>query len=412
MTVKVRLPFGQDLLSLELNEGRPVESVAPAKAPPDAAALIKSIVEPTGLEDLKTFIEKRKRLLVVVNDHTRPTPSATVLKQLELRGKEVTTVIAGGSHRSPNMAEMQRILGGDGPPYGGRVLVHDSRQESSLKSLGKTSRGTQLSFSSLVFEADGIIVVGSVEPHYFAGYTGGRKFLLPGLAGLDSIVMNHSLAADERSRVLALEGNPVHEDIMEALEVFGRFDDIFSIQLVVNAEHQISYANSGHIVRSFEGTVKHANEIYVPKVTERADIVISVAKPPLDIDLYQSQKAIDNVKLAVKQDGVIILVSPCRDGVGDRGFYDLLASSPPEMKKSVHKFGYHKAVKMANLLSVARVFAVTKLPPDVLRKISLEPYPDVQAALERATELKGKDSSVLVVLDGCTTVPLPRQHAD
>lgn len=219
--------------------------------------------------------------------------------------------------------------------------MHDNRQESSLRPLGKTSRGTPLFFSRLAFEADGIIVIGSVEPHYFAGYTGGRKFLLPGLAGLESTVMNHSLAADERSRILALGGNPVHEDMMEALEVFGRFDDIFSIQLVVNAEHEISYASSGHIVRSFEGAIKHAKEIYVPTVAERADIVISVAKPPLDIDLYQSQKAVDNVKLAVKQDGVIILVSPCRDGIGDRGFYDLLASGP-EMKRGVHKFGITK----------------------------------------------------------------------
>jgi nickel-dependent lactate racemase len=114
MTVKVTLPFGQDLLSLEIDEGRPVESVAPAKAPPDAVALTKSLVEPTGLEDLKTFIEKRKRLLVVVNDHTRPTPSGTVLKHLGLRGKEVTTAIASGSHRSPNAGEMRGILGGEG----------------------------------------------------------------------------------------------------------------------------------------------------------------------------------------------------------------------------------------------------------------------------------------------------------
>ncbi len=103
---------------------------------------------------------------------------------------------------------LRGILGGKTPPYGGTVVVHDSKDPTSLRPIGKTSRGTELSFNSLLFDADGIIPVASVEPHYFAGYTGGRKFLLPALAGLDSITNNHCLAAEETSRVLRLEGKP------------------------------------------------------------------------------------------------------------------------------------------------------------------------------------------------------------
>jgi len=259
----------------------------------------------------------------------------------------------------------------------------------------------------LLFETDGIIVVGSVEPHYFAGYTGGRKFLLPALASLESISMNHSLAVDDNARITKLDGNPVHEDFMDALHLFGRFSDIFSIQLVLNAEHQVSYASSGHIVNSFLEAVERANDAYVVSVEAPADIVISVAGPPMDIDFYQSQKAIENVKLAVKEGGIIILVSRCKDGIGDRGFYELLTSNEKIKPTDCHRFGFHKAVKMARLLQKSTVFVVSDLPANVHRAISLTPFEDVQAAFEKALEIKEEGSRVLMVLDGSIVTPIP-----
>jgi lactate racemase len=403
------VPFGQDSMRLEFEEGRPVEIVSPADTPRDVESIRRSIANPIDSKDFASFISGKKKILVVVNDHTRSTPTAEVLKHLDLRGKEVTTVIATGSHRPPDQRELERIVGGKIPPYGGRVVVHNSKDTTSLKSMGKTSRETRLFFNSLVFEADGIIPIASVEPHYFAGYTGGRKFLLPALAGIDSIANNHCLAAEESSRVLRLEGNPVHEDFMEALKMFGRFDDIFSIQLVLNARSQVSYSSSGHIIQSFKQAVEYANQIYVPKIQEKADIVISVNKPPLDIDLYQSQKALDNVKLSVKEGGVIILVSSCPEGIGDSNFYKLLTSEGGGIgKENSRKFGYHKVVKLTNLLKRASVFAVTSLPESVPKSIGLTPYQDLQKAFADATRIKGKNSRVLVVLDGAITVPMPR----
>jgi nickel-dependent lactate racemase len=395
-------------MRLEFEEGRPVETVSPADAPPDPESIRRSIANPIDSEDFVSFISDKQKILVVVNDHTRSTPTAEVLKYLELRGKEVTTVIATGSHRAPAQREFEAIIGGKMPPYGGRVVVHNSKDTTSLRPMGKTSRGTELSFNSLVFEADGIIPVSSVEPHYFAGYTGGRKFLLPALAGIDSITNNHCLAAEESSRVLRLEGNPVHEDFMEALDMFGRFNDIFSIQLVLNAKSQISYTCSGHIIQSFKQAVEYAKQIYVPKIQEKADVVISVNKPPLDIDLYQSQKALDNVKLSVKEGGIIILVSSCPEGIGDSNFYRLLTSEGGGVgKENSRKFGYHKVVKLTNLLKKASVFAVTSLPESVPKAIGLAPYQDLQKALADATRIKGNKSRVLIVLDGAITVPVP-----
>jgi nickel-dependent lactate racemase len=261
-----------------------------------------------------------------------------------------------------------------------------------------------------VFDADGIIVVGSVEPHYYAGFTGGRKFLLPALAGFSSIEANHSLALDERSTILRLEGNPVHEDFMEALDIFGRHDDIFSIQLVLNREHQVGYTLSGHIIESFNAAVDRAREIYVAPIDTKADIIITVAKPPMDLDLYQADKAIENVRLALKDQGVAILVSPCSDGIGPRAFYDLLASGGDVLGtiREGYRLGYHKAAKLVQLLKQAKLFAVTGLQPDILNGIGITPYKDVQSAIDDATKLKGNDSRILVVLDGCLTVPVPK----
>ena len=404
----MQVPFGRGSMKLEFEEGRPLETVSPADAPPDTDSIRRSISNPIGSKDLASFISGKQKILVAVSDHTRSTPTAEVLKYLDLRGKEVTTVIATGSHRAPDQRELEEIIGGKIPPYGGRVAVHNSKDPTSLKSIGKTSRGTELSFNSLLFEADGIIPIASVEPHYFAGYTGGRKFLLPALAGIDSITNNHCLAAEESSRVLRLEGNPVHEDFMEALETFGRFDDIFSIQLVLNVKSHISYSSSGHIVQSFKQAVEYASQIYVPKISEKADIVISVNKPPLDIDLYQSQKALQSVELSVKDGGIIILVSSCREGIGDSNFYKLLTSEGGGGgKENSRKFGYHKVVRLAKLLKRFSVFAVTTLPESVPKAIGLTPYQDLQKAFADATRIKGTKSRVLVVLDGAITVPMP-----
>jgi len=400
---KVQIPYGNDSQTLQLREEQCTETTSPRMTPADPGCVVQSIMAPTQFDNLDSFISSRKKLLVVVNDYTRPTPTSSVLKHLNLKGKDVTTIIACGTHREPAPHEIQEILGSTAP-FGGRLVVHNSRDDDSLIEVGSTSLGTRLSLNRLLFNSDGIVVVGSVEPHYFAGYTGGRKFLLPALAGFDSVVMNHALAVDDHARIIQLEGNPVHEDFMEALRLFGRFEDIFSIQLVLNNKHQISYASSGHIIYSFLDAVKQANSTYVTSVTAKADIVISIVRPPMDIDLYQSQKAIENVKLTVKDNGIIILVSRCREGIGDRGFYNLLTSGG---EMDPHKFGFHKAIKMRKLLEKARVSVVSDLPSAIPKAMSLTPFTNIQTAFDKAIDMKGKSARVLIVYDGSLVVPIP-----
>jgi nickel-dependent lactate racemase len=408
--MKLDVPYGQITMPLELSADGPIDLVSPRRTPADESCIARSLSSPQAFPDLTSFLSTRKRILVVINDHTRPTPTAAVLRTLDLKEKDVTTIVASGAHRPPSPREFEMLLGGVQPPYGGKLLTHDSTDEANLRSMGRTRRGTELQFNKRLFDAEGIIAVGSVEPHYYAGFTGGRKFILPGLAGFRSIEMNHSLALEEGSTILRLEGNPIHEDFMDALDIFDRYEDIFSIQLVLNHNHEVNYASSGHIVNSFARAVDGAKKIYVAPVESKADIVISVATPPMDLDLYQAHKAIENVKLALNDGGVLILVAPCQDGIGSRGFYDLLASGGNVFDKirEGYKLGYHKAAKLAQLQAKTKLLAVTNLRADVLRAISIEPYNELQNAFDDATRLKGKDARVLIVLDGCLTVPVCR----
>jgi nickel-dependent lactate racemase len=409
--MKLEVPYGQVRMRLELGDDRPIDIVSPRRTRADGSCIARSLARPQAFSDVRSFLSTRNRILVVINDHTRPTPTAAVLRTLDLKGKDVITIVASGAHRPPSPRELKTLLGGVQPPYGGKLLTHDCRDEASLRSMGRTDRGTELQINKQMFDADGIIAVGSVEPHYYAGFTGGRKFILPGLAGFRSIEMNHSLALEEGSTILRLDGNPVHEDFMDALDIFDRYEDIFSIQLVLNHNHEVNYASSGHIVHSFTSAVDRAREIYVAPIESKADIIISIATPPMDLDLYQAHKAIENVKLALNDGGVLILVAPCQDGIGSRGFYDLLASGGNVFNKigQGYKLGYHKAAKLAQLQAKTKLLAVTNLQPDILSAISIEPYSELQNAFDDATRLKGKDARVLVVLDGCLTVPVSRR---
>ena len=410
--METTIQYGQTSMKLRMDESRLLGTITPKNTPPDLDSVLRSLSEPVGSADLNSFLETRKKILVVANDHTRATPTPDVLKTLQLKDKDVVTIIGTGAHRPPSSQELSVLLGNVGPPYGGQVVVHDSRNESSLRPLGETSRGTKLLMNSHLFDTDGIVVVGSVEPHYFAGFTGGRKFFVPALAGLKSVEMNHSLALDPNARILALEGNPVHEDFMEALHLFNRNEDIFSIQLVLNSKQQISYTSAGNIVDSFRDAVEHAKENYTTSVKAKADIVIAIARAPMDLDLYQSQKAIENVKFALKDDGVVVLISRCPDGVGNRGFYDLLSAGSEAIREARESkiFGCHKAVKLTEFLDRAHVFAVTDLPTKLLEAISIKPFTSVQRALEEATRLKGKESTILIVDDAGVTVPIA-EHA-
>jgi nickel-dependent lactate racemase len=380
--------------------------------------LVDALAHPYG-RGFEEFLHNGKRALIIVNDATRPTPTAIILKGLlpfleraGLAAETLTILVATGAHRAPDEKEYRQILGDLYGKLRDRCVNHDARNARDMVNLGTTRNGTPIELNKRIFEADRIIVTGSVEPHYFAGFTGGRKAFLPGIASYKTIEANHKQALSPLAHSLALEGNPVHEDMMDALPLIKA--PVFSVMTVLDKEQGMAAVTAGDIRTSFYAAVVTARQIFCVPVPSRADIVVSVAKFPMDIDLYQSQKAIDNGAAALKDGGALILVSSCRDGIGDEAYANLLArsSSPADAIAHIragYRLGYHKAAKMAEVLGRAAVTAITGLPAEQLASMFIESAASPQAALDRALD-KAKAGgiakpSILILPDGCVTVP-------
>ncbi len=370
-----------------------------------------AISNPFNSKNFHDFLKDSKNVLFIVNDGTRPTPTAKVLDIIydDIKDHNIKFIVATGIHRAPTKDEYYQIFGKYYQEFKDVIFAHDSKKEEDMVYLGKSKNGTEMIINKMGIEADKIVVIGSVEPHYFAGYTGGRKAFLPGIASYKTIEQNHKLALSPKAKSLTLKGNPVHEDFIDALKTVKK--DIFAIMTVLDQDHKIYAATSGNINDSFTAAIDKANDVFAVKIKEKADIVVSVAKYPMDIDLYQSQKAIDNAKLALKKDGILILVSKCRDGIGHDTFVKLMSScnNPKEVIKKIEKeyvIGYHKAAKMAEIASWAQMWGVTDLPHDVLRKIFIEPYDSLQVAIDNALNLKWNNAKILFLMDGSMTIPM------
>jgi nickel-dependent lactate racemase len=403
-SIKVVIPDDRVLTLVEPND---LKAAAPAQELVAAA-----LAAPSGDQDFTAFIEGDGELLVIVNDQTRPTPTRLVLQAIApyLERTDTSFIVATGVHRGPDEEECRQIFG-DAlyETYRHRIHAHDARRDEMVH-LGTSRAGTEMYINRKGVDAQRVLVIGSVEPHYFAGYTGGRKGFLPGIAAFSTIEQNHKLALHPNARALSLEGNPVHEDMIDALQVVKK--DIFAIMTVLDKEHNIYAVSAGDLNGSFYAAIEDADRIFVADIPEKADIVVTAAKHPMDIDLYQAQKAIDNGKLALKEGGILILAASCRDGIGEEAFADLLSSSDSpegviESIKGKYKLGYHKAGKMAEVFLQGEVHALTELPDDLLRSMFIVPEHDLQSAIDRAIERMGKEAKVLFLPDGSVTVPRP-----
>ncbi len=412
--MKISVPYGKtEKLTADLgNTIDPVILEANDVAIGDTTALIQgAMASPQESKDLSTFLADATDLLIIVNDATRPTPTSTVLDAIwdDIKAIPLKFIIATGAHRGPSEEEYIQIFGEHYENIKDKIVVHDALKEEEMVYLGNSSNGTEMFVHEEGVKAHKIIIIGSVEPHYFAGYTGGRKSFLPGIASYKTIEQNHKLALVPEACALALEGNPVHEDMIDALKVVKK--EIFAIMTVLDKNHKIYAVTAGDIHASFYAAIERANEVFCAPIKKKADIVVSVVKFPADIDLYQAQKGIDNAKLALKKDGILILVAKCRCGIGGKAFADLLGScdTPQEVLDTIetgYKLGYHKAAKMAEIGLWAEMWGVTDIPDDEIEKLFIRPFHSLQEALDAALEQKGADADVMFLMDGSLTVPM------
>ncbi len=260
-----------------------------------------------------------------------------------------------------------------------------------------------------------MVLINSVEPHYFAGYTGGRKSLFPGLAGYDTVWANHRLSMETGSQHLMLKGNPVHEDLEESLVLGIAGRQIYSIQLVLDKDHRIGFASAGSLDRSFAEALAVADKQFVLELGQRYDVVVAVAPHPMDCNFYQTNKAIQSGALAVKPGGVLIVVSECPYGLGEnQTLYDMLAASDSpadalaRAERQEYKLGVQQATRIADIMERAEIWVVSSLKDDDVRAMFMTPYASVQAAVDAALARQGEAAQVLFLTEASITVPRVR----
>lgn len=410
--MKVEVPYGKsESMEAEIPGQNLVGVVYPNDVEPrDGLEEIREALDdPIGSPKLVDFLRGSDNPVFILNDGTRPTPTSRVLEVLANRMNISFPkyLIATGAHRAPNEEEYYFIFGRFYDMLRERVHAHDARKDRTVY-LGDSKNGTEMWINEIAVEADRLVIITSVEPHYFAGYTGGRKSILPGVAAFDTIEQNHKMAMRPEAQSLVLDGNPVNEDMTDALKVL-EGKPIFAIQVVLDRHHNIFKVATGDLTESFEKAVNWAKEVFSVDVGEKVDAVISVAPYPMDVDLYQSQKAIDNGKWALKDGGKLILVSKCRDGIGHDTFLQQLSMSkdPSEILENLkreYKLGFHKAAKMAEVAEWADLWAVSDLESSILEKANIRPFDSLQSAVDAVLQWK-KDAKILVLMDGSVTVP-------
>lgn len=410
--MKLDIPYGKETVPLEVPDSAEVVYPNEVDVKDEGKVLADALAEPIKAPKFAEFISGQGKTLVIVNDATRPTPTARVLSLIrdELSGAGCSYIVATGAHRASTEDELGEIFGDMYDDVRGRIIMHDAKAEDDMVHIGTSKNGTEMYVNKAGVEADKIVIIGSVEPHYFGGYTGGRKAFLPGIASRQTITQNHKYALRPEAKALALDGNPVHEDMIDALKTI-EDKAIFSIMTVLDGEHRIYATTAGHIHDSFYAAIEAANDVFCVPVTGEADVVVSVAPYPMDIDLYQSQKALDNGKLALAPGGILIMVSKCRMGIGDEAFLDLLASceTPEETLaklESDYKLGWHKAGKMAEIAVKGEMWGVTDLDDATVNKAFIKPYHDLQEAFDAALGVKGPDARVLVMMSGSMSIPM------
>lgn len=416
----------EDFLDFELGYGKETRKfVIPAKNffgelrqnkfenTKSEAELIKEALHgPIGSPRLSEIVKPGKKIVIVTSDITRPMPSHKVLpgilEELEQAGcslSDVTIVFGLGSHRKQTEEEMKYLVGAE---VYEKVKCIDSDPDQCTH-MGMTSRGTPVDIFTVVAEAEYRICLGNIEYHYFAGYSGGAKAIMPGVSTREAIQANHSAMVKLEAKAGNIETNPVRQDIDEVGEKFVKIDFIFNV--VLDEKKQIICAVAGDYIKAHRAGCQFLDRLYAAEIPEKADIVITTPNGyPKDINLYQAQKALDNAKHAVKDGGVIILVAACNEGLGEGKFekWIMNSSTCETMISDIEEnfeLGGHKAAAIALVRKRAHIFCVSELPNHVAEKIFMKPYHSIDQALQDALKITGKDSTVYFMPVGGSTLP-------
>lgn len=403
-----------------------VEGVRVDPLPDLEAALGEALADPIGSPALAELVRGGDRVAIACPDFHRLWARARVwlpmliahLNRCGVHDRDITVIIANGTHAPPTYREMRMILGEDFPP-GVRVINHEARDEVSLRYLGKTSFGTPLWVNRHAVEADHLILTGAIVPHTFAGYGGGRKAVLPGMSGMKTILANHRRALSEtpgggihpQARPGVLSENPVHQDMLAAARMVG---PRLIVNFVLSEEGDFLGVFAGELERAHEEGCRFVSEAFRVEIPAKADIVMaSRGGYPMDMTFYQAFQSNANARAALRDDGegVMVMVGECSEGLGPYEFqrwFDLggVEEMERELRRAFTVAGF--VVFRAALLSrqAKKVILVSGLPPETVRRIGIVPHRSIREALREALETV-PGGKILLMPHASQTIPSP-----
>jgi lactate racemase len=419
--VELRLAYGKSGMTVDLPTDRTtvVEPAWRAGAPDPVAAIRQAVAAPVAGPPLRELVRPGQTVAISVCDGTRPQPRQLMLPPIldAIDGivdpSDVVVVVATGTHRANTPAELEAMFGADLLARV-RVVNHDSRDQATLRWMGTFGDGVPLWLNREWADADVRITTGFVEPHFFAGFSGGPKMVAPGLAGLDTVLTLHDAKriGDPRATWGIIEGNPVHDDVRAIAAAVGV---TFACDVVLNRDQEVVVAFAGSLFPMHAAACAAAREVAMRAVPAAFDVVVTTNSGfPLDQNLYQAVKGMSAAAQIVKPGGVIVAAAECRDGFPDHGSFRSLLSSQPSMDALLRSIesapttvaDQWQVQVQALIQSKARVVVCTEgLTAADLASAHLEHTTDVAATVRDALARIGPDATVCALPEGPQTIP-------
>ncbi|MFX0005775.1 MAG: nickel-dependent lactate racemase [Promethearchaeota archaeon] len=421
----MKFDYGSNGIEINLDPNWNITILKPLKQPPIDNPIIKireSINHPIGSLPLKEIIKKKRKLkttCIVSSDVTRPVPSNLILEalieELNTNGiddNQITILIGTGLHRPTNENDLKTILGKE---LQGRfrVISHRANENDSLIQLGVLDNEIPILINKQYYTADLKILTGYVEPHFFFGFSGGRKSIVPGIAGAETIQANHSAENinSKFARFGIYSNNPLHNQSIEISKFVGAD---FIVNVCINEQHEIVQITAGDLIKAHENLVDYQLKHIFREIKKPYDIVIcGNGGYPLDLNLYQAVKSMAIGEMAVKKGGTIITVNQCIEGIGQEKFKELIYS---DMKPSeIYQKIVNKEIVVADqweiqilsrILMKTDVFIISELDADEIGNIGLKYANTVEEAIESCLKKYGPNASILILPNGPLVLPL------
>lgn len=378
----------------------------------------KALENPIESETLEELVKDKKDVVIITSDHTRPVPSRITLPIIlnKIRNSnpdiDIKIIISTGCHRPSTREELIYKMGEEIVDKE-NIIMHFANDEESMVKVGKLPSGGDLIVNKAIMETDLLIAEGFIEPHFFAGFSGGRKSVLPGVASVKTIMYNHcsEFIDSPYARTGNLKNNPIHEDMLQAAKSVNL---AFILNVAIDKDKKVLGAFAGNLEKAHEAGCEFVTKLSKVDSVD-ADIVVSTnGGYPLDQNIYQTVKGMTAAEATCKENGVIIMVSACNDGHGGQSFYDSVASasSPTEILEKVRKIPKSETIPdqwefqiLARILEKFTVIMVTDLcDPQMIKNMHMKHASSFEEALQMAFDIKGKDAKVAVIPDGVSVI--------